>query len=115
LLQYNKEEDIQAAKFTFDQDLRSTKPPQTSLPGDCVEPLSPIIVGGHTCSGTHPCRWKDCGLTFHSCDDLTAHISGDHIGGGKAHYNCFWDDCSRNGTQGFQSKQKISRHIQVQL
>lgn len=67
----------------------------------------------HHCSGSHDCKWKDCGLTFHSCDSLTAHIASEHIGAGKAHYECFWEGCTRNGAQGFQSKQKISRHVQV--
>ncbi|KAJ3511118.1 hypothetical protein NLJ89_g4289 [Agrocybe chaxingu] len=66
----------------------------------------------HSCAGAHECRWKDCGLSFPSCDELTAHITSAHVGGGKAHYECFWDNCGRNGSQGFQSKQKICRHIQ---
>ncbi|KAG2129088.1 uncharacterized protein EDB93DRAFT_1183374 [Suillus bovinus] len=32
--------------------------------------------------------------------------------GGKAHYECCWEGCSRNGTQGFSSKQKVARHMQ---
>ena len=35
------------------------------------------------------------------------------VGGGRAHYDCFWEGCSRNGDNGFASKQKISRHMQV--
>ena len=62
---------------------------------------------------THQCRWKDCSLYFGTCDELTDHITSDHIGSGKAHYDCFWEGCLRNGDQGFQSKQKICRHVQV--
>ncbi|KAF9478249.1 hypothetical protein BDN70DRAFT_880209 [Pholiota conissans] len=61
---------------------------------------------------THECRWKGCGATFESCDALTTHIGEVHIGSGKARYECFWEDCVRNGDAGFQSKQKISRHVQ---
>lgn len=62
----------------------------------------------------HECRWKDCEhKSFSTCDGLTAHIAEVHIGGGRAHYECFWDGCTRNGDQGFQSKQKICRHVQV--
>jgi hypothetical protein len=62
----------------------------------------------------HECRWKDCEhKSFSTCDELTAHIAEVHIGGGRAHYECFWDGCTRNGDQGFQSKQKICRHVQV--
>lgn len=66
-------------------------------------------------SATHRCRWKDCSFYFSTCNDLTMHITSDHIGGGKAHYDCFWEGCPRNGGQGFQSKQKICRHVQVKL
>lgn len=66
-------------------------------------------------SATHRCRWKDCSFYFSTCNDLTMHITSDHIGGGKAHYECFWEGCPRNGGQGFQSKQKICRHVQVKL
>ncbi|OBZ74254.1 Zinc finger protein ZIC 5 [Grifola frondosa] len=53
-----------------------------------------------------------CCETFASCDALTAHIAVTHVGGGKAHYDCFWEGCTRNGQSGFASKQKISRHLQ---
>jgi hypothetical protein len=66
-------------------------------------------------STTHRCRWKDCSFYFNTCTDLTKHITSDHIGGGKAHYECFWESCPRNGDQSFQSKQKICRHVQVKL
>ncbi|KAL4063124.1 hypothetical protein J3A83DRAFT_4107099 [Scleroderma citrinum] len=62
--------------------------------------------------GDHPCKWESCGQTFASCDELTAHIASMHIGSGKAHYDCFWEGCTRNGDSGFSSKQKISRHLQ---
>jgi len=67
----------------------------------------------HSCADTHQCKWTGCGQLFYSCDELTTHINSSHIGSGKAHYECFWDQCARNGAQGFQSKQKICRHIQV--
>ncbi|KIM44484.1 hypothetical protein M413DRAFT_442457 [Hebeloma cylindrosporum] len=102
----------QATPSTLDQDLPLTNAPQMSMHTDYVEPPSPMIASGHSCTGTHACQWKDCQLTFDSCDGLTAHINGVHIGSGKAHYDCFWDNCSRNGQQGFQSKQKICRHVQ---
>ncbi|KAF8909373.1 hypothetical protein CPB84DRAFT_1673452 [Gymnopilus junonius] len=73
---------------------------------------TPIAKSDTSSSELIECRWKDCGKYFNSCDELTLHINTDHIGGGKAHYECFWDQCPRNGNQGFQSKQKISRHVQ---
>ncbi|KAG2145135.1 hypothetical protein DEU56DRAFT_789030 [Suillus clintonianus] len=59
-----------------------------------------------------PCQWSGCTQTFSSPDDLTKHILAAHIGSGKAHYECCWEGCSRNGTQGFSSKQKVARHMQ---
>jgi hypothetical protein len=64
-------------------------------------------------AATHRCRWTGCSFHFNTCDELTMHITSDHVGGGKAHYDCFWEGCARNGDQGFQSKQKICRHVQV--
>ena len=73
-----------------------------------------ILASPENCNAaTHRCLWKDCSFYFNTCNDLTMHITSDHIGGGKAHYECFWEGCPRNGSQGFQSKQKICRHVQV--
>ena len=104
------------------QDHLGLNPSATLLPplpdsSDAVSqpPVSPHPPS-HDCSGTHVCKWKACTQTFSSCDDLTAHIASVHIGAGKAHYECFWEDCARHGgTNGFSSKQKISRHIQVRV
>lgn len=59
-----------------------------------------------------PCKWNGCTQTFSSPDDLTNHILSAHIGSGKAQYECCWEGCSRNGKQGFSSKQKVARHMQ---
>ncbi|KAI1796620.1 hypothetical protein LXA43DRAFT_986334 [Ganoderma leucocontextum] len=74
----------------------------------------PTPVPEHDCSNdaSHVCRWTGCGQTFVSCDALTEHIGSAHIGSGRAHYDCFWEGCARNGDNGFASKQKISRHMQ---
>lgn len=64
-------------------------------------------------TGSHRCHWKDCMETYTTVDALTEHITATHVGGGKAHYECFWNNCLRNGEKGFSSKQKICRHIQV--
>lgn len=77
-----------------------------------VAPPTPIPE--HDClTSAHVCKWTGCGQSFASCDALTAHIAAVHVGGGKAHYECFWEGCNRNGENGFASKQKISRHLQV--
>lgn len=71
---------------------------------------------GHDCAtADHPCKWLDCQERFASCEELMTHITAGHVGGGKNHYGCFWDGCGRNGENGFKSKQKICRHLQVRL
>ncbi|KAF9245257.1 hypothetical protein BU15DRAFT_85600 [Melanogaster broomeanus] len=67
----------------------------------------------HECSGSHVCKWQSCTHAFTSCSDLTDHIASVHVGSGKAHYECLWEGCPRNGKNGFSSKQKISRHLQA--
>ncbi|CDO73268.1 hypothetical protein BN946_scf185008.g30 [Trametes cinnabarina] len=88
--------------------------PSTS--GSTVTPdgAPPTPVAEHDCSApsAHVCKWADCGQSFSSCDTLTEHIASVHIGSGRAHYDCFWSGCTRNGESGFASKQKISRHMQ---
>lgn len=91
--------------------------PTTTTTSDGVIPhggsLTPVPE--HDCShdASHVCRWTGCGQSFTSCDALTQHIALGHIGSGRAHYDCFWEGCARNGDNGFASKQKISRHMQV--
>ena len=69
---------------------------------------------GHDCTTTdHLCKWLDCRERFTSCEALMAHVTAEHVGSGKNHYGCFWDQCGRNGESGFKSKQKICRHLQV--
>lgn len=62
--------------------------------------------------GQHPCNWKDCSLTFANHEELTNHITEEHIGWGKAEYTCQWKGCSR-GNRTFHQKQKIVRHLQT--
>ncbi|KAG2157856.1 uncharacterized protein EDB93DRAFT_1125074, partial [Suillus bovinus] len=78
-------------------------PLDKSYPPDSPSPFTDAIK---------PCKWSGCTQTFSSPDDLTNHILSAHIGSGKAHYECCWEGCSRNGTQGFSSKQKVARHMQ---
>lgn len=65
--------------------------------------------------GTERCCWGECGLSFASVDDLMNHLTIDHVGSGKNHYECFWSGCERSGEKGFSSKQKVCRHLQVRI
>ncbi len=93
-----------------------------ATPGSSVSPRQspdltcpPTPTPEHDCNApsAHVCRWTGCGQKFANCDDLTAHINAAHVGSGKAHYDCYWEGCARNGESGFASKQKICRHLQV--
>ncbi|KAI9453415.1 hypothetical protein BJY52DRAFT_1123613 [Lactarius psammicola] len=65
------------------------------------------------------CQWDNCvagagcGLSFASVDDLMNHLTADHVGSGKNHYECLWSGCERSGEKGFSSKQKVCRHLQM--
>jgi hypothetical protein len=102
-------------------------PPKNTAPlsaGEAAEHTPPSTCSSHSSlrstptppdgsTDTHCCRWSECGQSFDTCDSLTAHITGEHVGSGRARYECFWAGCCRNGERGFISKQKICRHLQV--
>lgn len=61
----------------------------------------------------HTCNWVGCTQTFSTSAALTEHLSTEHVGRGKASYDCHWTGCTRNGPKhGFSSKQKVLRHLQ---
>lgn len=64
---------------------------------------------------TGKCRWHGCERSFTNVDDLMNHLTSVHVGSGKNHYECFWSGCERNGQNGFGSKQKVCRHLQVRI
>ena len=64
---------------------------------------------------TERCRWRGCEHTFTNIDDLMNHLTAVHVGSGKNYYECFWNGCERNGQNGFGSKQKVCRHLQVRI
>ncbi|KAG6334185.1 hypothetical protein ID866_4900 [Astraeus odoratus] len=84
--------------------------PVPAAPPASDKPVTPSP--GPAVPECHTCKWEYCSQTFDSSDKLTNHIASMHVGSGKAHYDCFWEGCTRNGENGFSSKQKISRHLQ---
>lgn len=91
-------------------------PPESSKSSTLSPSGPPTPAPEHDCSSpSHVCRWIGCGQSFMTCDELTAHITASHVGGGKNHYDCYWEGCSRHGESGFASKQKICRHLQVRV
>jgi hypothetical protein len=64
-------------------------------------------------NGPEKCQWGGCELSFATIDDLMTHLTVEHVGSGKNHYECFWKGCERSGKNGFTSKQKVCRHLQV--
>jgi hypothetical protein len=71
--------------------------------------LSPVM------KAAEKCQWGACELSFTSVDDLMNHLTAEHVGSGKNRYECFWVGCDRNGENGFNSKQKVCRHLQVRI
>ncbi|KAG6891218.1 hypothetical protein C0995_008470 [Termitomyces sp. Mi166 len=57
------------------------------------------------------CRWRSCERSFAGNESLTQHLNSDHIGSGKAYYECFWDDCNRSG-KAATLQQHMRRHTQ---
>ena len=91
-------------------------PPESSKSSTLSPSGPPTPAPEHDCSSpSHVCRWIGCGQSFMTCDELTAHITANHVGGGKNHYDCYWEGCTRHGDSGFASKQKICRHLQVRI
>lgn len=88
----------------------STDTPSDPSPRDRSQSHSPNPLSTHYSAKS--CKWIGCTEFFSSPDDLTTHILSAHIGSGKAHYDCYWEGCTRHGTQGFASKQKVARHMQ---
>lgn len=97
--------------------LSSSQPPLDSVHNRIPTPTQDQDKApdpSHDCTTTdHPCEWLDCQERFASCEALMTHVAVEHVGGGKNHYGCFWNGCGRNGENGFKSKQKICRHLQV--
>lgn len=60
----------------------------------------------------HICGWTNCNQRFETFDELTGHLSEDHVGTGKSRYWCEWQECHRNG-KSFTQRQKVMRHIQT--
>ncbi|KAJ3038289.1 zinc-finger protein [Rhizophlyctis rosea] len=60
----------------------------------------------------HGCLWSKCGARFETFDELTDHVSENHIGSGRSEYLCGWINCDRNGKP-FSQRQKVMRHIQT--
>ncbi|KNC98407.1 uncharacterized protein SPPG_06111 [Spizellomyces punctatus DAOM BR117] len=60
----------------------------------------------------HGCLWLGCAHRFETFDELTDHVSEDHIGSGQHEYVCMWENCDRNGKP-FNQRQKVMRHIQT--
>ncbi|KAI0693187.1 hypothetical protein C8T65DRAFT_585995 [Cerioporus squamosus] len=106
-------QDSAQGSFDIFQPQALTQVPSPPLT-ETVSGSPPTPVPEHDCSASssHICKWTDCGQSFPSCNALTEHIASAHIGSGRAHYDCHWEGCSRNGDHGFASKQKISRHMQ---
>ncbi|KAI0289558.1 hypothetical protein BC826DRAFT_1030989, partial [Russula brevipes] len=102
----NKQQSIPLAGSEKQDDINRWNTGHDHLP--TAEDKTPISI-----SGAEKCRWRGCELSFASVDDLMNHLTAEHVGSGKNHYECFWSGCERSGENGFASKQKVCRHLQM--
>lgn len=59
----------------------------------------------------YACQWGTCTETFDNSAELMAHVS-DHLGSGKATYECQWRGCERAAEgRTFSQRQKAVRHM----
>ena len=106
----NNDQDMLLARSLKQDDINELNEPKNedqTLTTAEVKPSSPTICA------TGKCGWRGCERSFANVDDLMSHLTAEHVGSGKNHYECFWNGCERNGQNGFGSKQKVCRHLQV--
>jgi hypothetical protein len=89
---------------------RNTKQDEVNKPKNERRPTTTEVK-----TSTEKCRWRGCERLFENVDDLMNHLTVVHVGSGKNHYECLWSGCERNGQNGFGSKQKVCRHLQVRI
>jgi hypothetical protein len=108
----NKHQGIPLARSAKQDDINKlNKPKNEHQRPTTAEVKSPTPAVG----ATEKCCWRGCERPFASVDDLMSHLTAEHVGSGKNHYECFWNGCERNGQNGFGSKQKVCRHLQVRI
>lgn len=95
---------------------RNVKQDEISEPKNECRPTTAEVKTSTPAVGiTDKCRWRGCERSFANIDDLMNHLTAVHVGSGKNHYECLWSGCERNGQNGFGSKQKVCRHLQVRI
>jgi len=92
---------------------RNAKQDEVNKPKN--ETTADVKTSTPTVGITEKCRWRGCEHSFANVDDLMNHLTAVHVGSGKNHYECLWNGCERNGQNGFGSKQKVCRHLQVRI
>ena len=92
------------------QGMSSVKQDEVNKPKNELRPTTAEVK-----TSTEKCRWRGCERLFENVDDLMNHLTVVHVGSGKNHYECLWNGCERNGQNGFGSKQKVCRHLQVRI
>ncbi|RKO87845.1 hypothetical protein BDK51DRAFT_35326, partial [Blyttiomyces helicus] len=78
----------------------------------CSDHLAGLTNRAAVAAKLHGCAWLECEMRYETFDELTDHVSEDHIGSGYSEYICRWEKCERNGKP-FTQRQKVMRHIQT--
>ncbi|CAH0553375.1 unnamed protein product [Brassicogethes aeneus] len=59
------------------------------------------------------CRWKNCGISFLTLDQLATHVTKVHaVGGPGGLFYCGWEGCGRNN-RGFNARYKMLVHVRT--
>ncbi|KAG0330004.1 Zinc finger protein ZIC 1, partial [Podila humilis] len=64
------------------------------------------------CQSTWTCLWKSCNQVFGALDWLVTHVEEAHIGLGKSHYTCEWENCVVK-QKPFHKHHQIIRHMRT--
>ena len=108
----NIDQDMPLAGGVKQDDTNKLNEPKDEDQSSTIAEIKPSTPATGT---TEKCCWRGCERSFASVDDLMGHLTAEHVGSGKNHYECFWNGCERNGQNGFGSKQKVCRHLQVRI
>ncbi|KAF9296747.1 Zinc finger protein ZIC 1 [Mortierella antarctica] len=79
-----------------------------SVPSKSVD--SPPSAG--ITQSTWTCLWKSCNQVFGALDWLVSHVEEAHIGLGKSHYTCEWENCIVK-QKPFHKHHQIIRHMRT--
>lgn len=102
------------SSFSTTTDVDSVPPPlELEEPAEAARDVAPFTCQWKLTSPVANAQVQICGTVFNDSTSLHEHVCNDHAAQltSKTKYVCAWDGCTRDGNQGFPSRNKLSRHI----